>query len=241
MPHRTKATEGEDAMSEPSIRTKGRITVEFKAEDVGSDGSFRGYGSVFKVVDSYNEVVDKGAFIQSLSESLAAGRMPKMLWQHDTAQPIGTWSRMEEDDHGLRVEGRLLISDNEKDEIRQAREAYILMKNRVVDGLSIGYRVIEHSYDSETEIVHLKRVALREVSLVTFPANEAALVTAVKSIRQLEGILCDAGISRKDAKALAAHGFGALERRDAGTEGAEDEAILEAVNRLVSKSSMKGI
>lgn len=39
--------------------------------------------------------------------AIREGPMPKMLWQHDPAQPIGRWEKMEEHDHGLYVEGQL--------------------------------------------------------------------------------------------------------------------------------------
>ena len=50
-----------------------------------------GWASTFGNVDSHSDVVVKGAFAASL-----AARTPKMLWQHDTDQPIGVWTAARE-------------------------------------------------------------------------------------------------------------------------------------------------
>src|ERR1700754_5362483 len=106
--------------------------LEVKA--LGDDGTFEGYGSIFKNVDSYGEVVEPGAFTASLVDARQKGRSIKMLWQHDPSQPIGVWGEMAEDSKGLYVKGRLL-----KDKVPQATAAYELLKEGALDGLSIGY------------------------------------------------------------------------------------------------------
>ena len=82
--------------------------------------------------------------------------------------------------------------------------------------MSIGYKVIREDYDHRTGINHLHEVELHELSLVTIPANAAAIVGAVKdaegnpNIRELEAVLREAGLSRREAKAFLAEGFKAL-------------------------------
>ena len=66
-------------------------------------------------------------------------------------------------------------------QIARAKEAYALLASGVVGGLSIGYTPVEFSYNADTGTRLLKKVTLWEVSLVTFPANQAARVTVVKS------------------------------------------------------------
>src|SRR5205085_3645991 len=112
------------------------IPIEVKAS--GEDGTIEGYGSIFGNVDSYGEMVMPGAFAASLVEAGRKGRSIKMLWQHDPDRPVGVWDDLAEDKKGLYVKGRLLI-----DESAQAREAYGLIKAGAVDGLSIGYRLLE--------------------------------------------------------------------------------------------------
>jgi HK97 family phage prohead protease len=58
------------------------------------------------------------------------------------------------------------------------REAHIDLKAGALDGLSIGYRVKSDAYDGRRRARLLKDLDLLEVSLVSFPMNDAARVTA---------------------------------------------------------------
>lgn len=142
-----------------------------KAEDEDEKyGYISGYASTFGNVDSVGDKVAKGAFAISI-----ATKMPKMLWQHDRWQPIGSWTDAKEDDYGLWVQGRILKT------VPQGLTAFNLLKEEAISGLSIGYRVQDYEYDNDTGIYTLKQVNLLEVSIVTFPANELAEVANVKS------------------------------------------------------------
>jgi uncharacterized protein len=194
-------------------------------------GEFSGYGSVFDVVDSYGDAVIKGAFAKSLEGWKGKSKLPAMLWQHRMSEPIGVWTKMEEDDRGLYVEGRILLSAGDLE-----RRAYEHLKAGSLSGLSIGYQVPKGGaiFDADSETLFLKEIDLFEVSLVTFPANEAAQVDAVKAAldggpKEFERFLREAGLSRNEAKGLMARGFeGLRDLREA--EGDE----LEAVNSLKS-------
>lgn len=225
----------------PQAGDAGRLIVGLKVETqrMTDEGVFEGYGSVFGNVDAYGEVVDPGAFAESLADHRANGTWPKMLWQHQRTQPIGVWAEIEETDYGLRVKGRLALDQDERNEVRQAREAYTLMKIGALDGLSIGYRVVDSAsvVEDGKNVVHLKKLRLMEVSPVTFPANEAARVGTVKSVRDIETILRDAGLSREVAKVIASAGHKALVQRDADPEPevvAEGTAYDEVAERLAS-------
>ncbi|UAK25858.1 HK97 family phage prohead protease [Sphingomonas nostoxanthinifaciens] len=175
---------------------------------LNDDGTFEGYGSVFGNVDSYGEVVEPGAFTASLVDARRKGRSIKLLWQHDPAQPIGTWDDLAEDSKGLYVKGRLL-----KDTVPQAASAYALLKGGALDGLSIGYRVVEAAPHADKQgILSLKKLDLKEVSLVTFAANDRARVDSVKhqiaaggmpTVREFEDALRELGFTRSKAEALA--------------------------------------
>ena len=175
-----------------------RLDVPFQIKAVSDDGLFSGYGSVFGVIDSYKEIVAQGAFSESLQK-----RTPAMLWQHRSSEPIGVYSAIREDQTGLYVEGRLALKTT------RGAEAYELLKMGAISGMSIGFKTREDSYDRVTGIRTLKKVDLREVSLVTFPANESARISGVKSIETIES-LADAeaflreagGLSRREATAL---------------------------------------
>ena len=214
---------------------KQRMDFGFEIKAVGEDGTFSGYGSIFGVKDSAQDIVVRGAFDKSLAEWKAAGRMPPMLWQHRMDEPVGIYTRMEEDDRGLYLEGRLLI-----DADPLAKRAHAHMKAGSISGLSIGYTLPKDSWhwDKDKQAYILKEIKLWEVSVVTFPANDAARVQTVKSAlaageapdeRTLEAILRDAGMSRNQAKAMIAGGYRAIGCRDGGdTDDAEIKAALMA-------------
>lgn len=182
--------------------------VPLDAKAVSDAGTIEGYASVFGVVDSYGEVVEPGAFVDSLVSSKRQGRTIKMLYQHDTHQPIGVWDDLAEDSKGLWVKGRLLIEQSPK-----AAEVHGLLKAGALDGLSIGYRTIaSEPKPGKPGVISLKKLDLLENSIVTFAANERARVEVVKSIldagalptvREFEGLLREAGFSRAKAAAIA--------------------------------------
>ncbi|MBY5594114.1 HK97 family phage prohead protease [Rhizobium leguminosarum] len=202
--------------------------ANFKAVGDEDSGEFEGYGSVFGVIDSYNEVVDKGAF----ADSLAKNGLPKLLLQHSTWMVGGIYLEAREDERGLYVKGQLNLKVN------AAREAYELLKQGALTGLSIGFRTLEEEINRETGITHLKRVKLYEVSIVTFPANEAATISAVKSapdtVRDFEDFLREAGkYSQQDAKLIASKGFNALlKHREGGDAALAQHALEGAMNQL---------
>ena len=94
-------------------------------------GEFEGYASLFDTADLGRDVVAPGAFARSLQQRGPAG--VKMLWQHDVAEPIGSWLSIVEDARGLKVRGRLNLA------VARAREVLALMRDGAIDGLSIGF------------------------------------------------------------------------------------------------------
>ena len=193
---------------------KDRFDMPLKIKAVDKSGEFSGYGSVFGVEDSYGDVVVPGAFESSLKS-----KMPAMLWQHDTSEPIGIYTKVIEDDKGLYVEGRLLIDD---DPLAKRAHAHLVAGS--LSGLSIGYRNVDWEYDSTLEVFKIKEVDLWEISLVTFPANDEARIDAVKRAmmqeqtpapKTVERCLRDAGFSRQQAKTFMSKGYSAIGQRDA--------------------------
>lgn len=141
---------------------------------LGGDGIFTGYASVFGELDQQNEIVTAGAFRRTLTKWRQQNRAPALLWMHDPTQPIGIWQQIREDSNGLKVEGRLALR------AQKGAEAYELLKIGALSGLSIGYRVVSSRIDGTRKARLLTDVDLFEISLVTFPANEAARVSGVK-------------------------------------------------------------
>lgn len=156
-----------------------RKDFAFELKAVAETGIFSGYGSVYGVLDDGDDVVSPGCFTESLADWASKGRMPAMLWQHSSRDPIGTYTVMKEDPIGLYVEGQLALKT------QRGAEAYELMQMKALSGLSIGYMTREDSYDQKTGVRTIKKADLFECSVVTFPMNDQARVAAVKSIEEI--------------------------------------------------------
>ena len=204
------------------------LDIPFKIKAVSEDGLFSGYGSVFGVVDSYQEVVASGAFKESLDS-----RMPSLLWQHRSGEPIGVYTTVKEDNIGLHVEGKLALKT------ARGAEAYELLKMGAISGLSIGFVTREDNYDRVTGVRTLKKVDLWEVSLVTFPANDSARVANIKSIESIKS-LADAetylreagGLSKREAVAMLAR-IKSLQGRSESDGLGELEALIKRNTSLL--------
>lgn len=203
------------------MTNKKRLDFGFELKSVSENGEFDGYGAVFNVEDSYSDVIQKGAFEKSLSKWKEKSRLPAMLWQHQVDEPIGVYTDMHEDDHGLYVKGQLLIDSDQL-----AKRAYGHLKAGSISGMSIGFNYEPDGvkYDSEQDVYLVSGIDLWEVSLVTFPANDEARVSSVKNslasgdvpdARAVERILRDAGFSRRQAKLFMSRGYsGVFRERD---------------------------
>lgn len=150
--------------------------------EVKEDGDLRtveGWASTFGNKDSYNDVILRGAFAESVKE-----RMPKMLWQHDSRKPCGVWKSAAETDQGLYVRGEIL-------DTTLGNDVYKMLKAGAISDMSIGYSTVESSMDHESGVRTLKKIDLWEVSLVTFPANDRANITMVKAAMEDIDAACE--------------------------------------------------
>lgn len=200
--------------------------VAFDVKSVSEEGVIEGYASVYGNIDSYGDVVQKGAFKNLFSKK---DSIIPVLWQHDTRQPVGGASLFKEDDLGLYMKASLVM------EVQKAQEARALAKAGVVTGLSIGYTVNEYTYNKEEGVTYLTDLNLWEVSLVTFPANTEARVEGVKQIledggmpseREIEELLRQAGFSRTQSKTIISKGYRSLQR------DAEDDDAIQMIEGL---------
>jgi hypothetical protein len=127
-------------------------------------------------------------------------------------------------------------------DVQKGREAIALLKADAIDGMSIGYRTVESIPEAGGRVRKLTEVELHEISIVTHPMLPSATVTAIKSIkteREFEAFLRDAGYSRKEATAIALHGFKGLSGlRDAGSDNGDETEAVKAL--LKSLENLKG-
>lgn len=223
------------------IRTIGLQELKFAPNASGM--LFEGYGAYFNNIDSYGDAIAPGAFTRTLREAKRKGIWPKMLLQHgswlggDDNMPVGVWTSLKEDDKGLLVEGKLA-------ETQRGKDAYALLKMEprpAIDGMSIGF--MTKKYTAGTKPTEPRRtledIELMEVSLVTFPANDKARITGVKSFnaRDLEAALrSELKMSSGDAVSAIAlmkrHlREGGEDEIGEGREGAELKAVEDSLRR----------
>src|SRR4051812_14331745 len=148
-----------------AINRKSNLPMEIK--EISADGSFTGLLSVYNIVDLGKDLIEPGAFTKTIVEH---GNEVPMLWQHKPDVPIGTLTLTDGPD-ALHVKGQLLM------DLPEAKKAYLLIKARIVRGLSIGFDTVKQVLDGG--IRRLKELRLYEGSIVTFPMNESALITSV--------------------------------------------------------------
>lgn len=212
--------------------------VELKLE--GDGGTFSGYASVFGGVDSYGDTIIKGAF----EYSLKTNGKPKMFYGHDWSIPVGKWTKAREDDKGLWVEGELTPG------LSRAADVHAALKHGTLDGLSIGGFLKKGDYeDTEGGRIIRRWSNLVEVSPVVFPADGAAridassvkgadfleAIDACDSIRDLEGLLRDAGgFSKGASAAYLARAKSILGVRDAHDDDLVTKEILARIQRITN-------
>lgn len=189
-------------------------------EDNPNVGYIAGYASTFGNIDQGDDIIDKGAFKRTIKDR--KGKWPFLLnhWKH-----VGYNIEAEEDDFGLKTYSEMLLDDTEAlYKYKLAKRAFELGTQM---GLSIGYRAIKFAYEDiivgkiTKQIRRIKEIKMFEHSLVTFPMNELAYVTGIKSANFKHRIdqLIEKGYSEEDLiKALA------------NLEASKSQAAIKTVN-----------
>ena len=197
--------------------------VSFKMDEVDAEeGVFKGYASTYDL-DKGGDIIVKGAFDKSLSTNSA---QVKILWQHKQDTPIGKPMVMRVDERGLYVEGK--ISDTSR-----GKDAKTLMRDGVIDSMSIGFIANEVDYNSDG-VRLIKELELIEFSLVTYPMNPKAQITQVKNaldVRELENILREAGYSKSQAIKMA--NVSIISLREADNES-KNQIALDELKQLMT-------
>lgn len=216
--------------------------AKLSADEEDGKWIVRGYATVFGNRNVYNFSIDKGAYKDVLSDA------PKMFYNHLTWQnvPLGKWTKLEEDDVGLKVEGELTKG------VAMASDVYAALKAGTIDGLSVSVSFDKDDVETEPDgsFRVLRVLSLDEISICAFPADKKARVSETLSadeiddaidgastVRDLEAVLRDAGrFSKRQAQSLISKLKGALSaelRRDAEAE----KRAQVLVDRLVKAAS----
>lgn len=206
--------------------------TEIKFLGDGTQGIFEGYASVFGNVDSDGDIILAGAFKNTLQTQT---RKVAMFFNHRAWElPVGKWDALQEDTKGLFVRGQLTPGHSGASDLKAA------MQHGTVEGMSVGFSVTKDDYSLTASGGRIfKNISvLREISVCTFPANEQAGISAMKSIdgietiRDVENWLRDSvGLSKSQAVGLIAR-FKSAVRSESETDGNKTEisALIERIN-----------
>lgn len=162
-----------------TINTKQNIkqhkSFKFELTSADDTGEFSGYAAVFGNVDDGMDVIEKGAFTKTIREDF--DRIKILALHNDNWLPVGKPIELKEDNKGLYIKGK--ISDT-----AMGRDIKILLKDGVLNEMSIGYDIVESEFDSKKGIHYLKEIRLWEVSIVNWAMNDQAKIEEVKSIAE---------------------------------------------------------
>ena len=173
-------------MKDKALTPQGHETMSlaFAVQEANAaENTFKGMASVFNVmIDTWTPTrIRPGAFTKTLQENRAR---VKILYQHDSYNPIGLPLQMEENSDGLFVAGKISQTTVGKD-------CMVLMVDKVIDEMSIGFDPIKHEMVEEkmgdlvVAVRHITELRLWEFSPVTWGANSFAKITSVNSLQRL--------------------------------------------------------
>lgn len=160
-----------------NLRFKNFDITDHKEDEKGNL-IITGYGAVFGNIDSYGDIIEKGAFIKTLSER--NGRIA-FCYQHDIWNPIGKIEYIDEDEKGLRLTVKLSAAEE---------DIQTKVKEGILKEMSIGYMTIESKQEVRNgeNVNLLTEIKLIEVSLVTVAANPLAVIESMKGEERIDYI-----------------------------------------------------
>lgn len=156
--------------------------LDFKPVATQEDRTIKGYLCVWGVRDSYGTVFVKGCFAKSIAErgpKSAAKQKILFLWMHDTCDPIGQFTVLEEDDYGLYFEASV-------DEVENGERALIQTQSGTLNQFSVGFDYVwdKMEYDETRDAILIMEAMLMEGSVVSFASNEETY--CIRSQEQFE-------------------------------------------------------
>ena len=186
-------------------------TIELKANEAGKVAGF--FSTYDKTPDSYGDIIEPGAFTETLEKRKATGHPFPLCLNHDFSVVIGACDSIEEKEKGPFVEASLFDTG-------RAQEVRTWLKSGAIYQFSFAYDVLQRRDPTEEEkkqgiFNKLTKLDLYEVSLVPVPANQTAIVTEIKN---------DSEVETKDAEVEEKSG-----RRNSKKDA---DAIKEAITLL---------
>jgi uncharacterized protein len=129
-------------------------------------GIFEGYAAIFNTPDIAGDIILPGAFRQSLQNRDATSI--RLFFDHDWNRCLGQVLEVAEDDHGLRVRGRLDLNNHGAKIIHRKMLQYRSL------GLSVGFKTVRAAQVQGRRLRKLHEIYLFEISLTFFPMHPLA-------------------------------------------------------------------
>lgn len=156
-------------------------SFEMKADDTGKIAGF--FSTYEKSPDSYGDIIEPGAFTNTLARRKESGHPFPLCFNHDFSAVIGA-VEAEEKDNGPYVEGTFLDTQLGQDVRKMVQSGAIYQFSFAYDVLKAREPNAEEKVAGVTNV--LQEVEIYEVSVVTVPANQNAVITEVKAALEAE-------------------------------------------------------
>ncbi len=140
---------------------------------ISETGEFTCYGNIYNYLDHAGDITVPGCFDLSIDFHKEQGTIPRFLFNHEDNLVVGKWISMEADDTGLLLKGKINL------ETELGKTIYQNLMAGDLDSFSIQYETLEE--EDRDGVNYLIAVHVVEVSVVTFPCNEASLLIDIKS------------------------------------------------------------
>ena len=151
-------------------------TSTFKTLGEQDDGSIDIKGSAStNGLDRAGDIIESDAWTKGGLENFKNN--PIILFNHDYNKPIGRATGLEVNDKGLDISAKIS---------KAAGDVKDLIKDGVLGAFSVGFRVKDADYMTETDGYKIKDAELFEVSVVSVPCNQGATFSVAKSFDNME-------------------------------------------------------
>lgn len=171
-------------------------SFEVKADESGTIAGF--FSTYEKTPDSYGDIIVPGAFTNTLAKRKETGHPFPLCFNHDFDKVIGVVDEIEEKAEGPYINGHFL-------DTALAQDVRKFVQSGAVYQFSFAYDIVKRRDPSEEEVKNgvtnvLEELEVYEISVVTVPANQNAVVTDIKMY--VEEFKAGRRNSKKDADAI---------------------------------------
>lgn len=153
-------------------------SVELKADEFGM---ISGYFSTYdKTPDSYGDIIEPGAFTETIKKREESGHPFPLCFNHDFSAIIGAVDKVEDTEKGPYIEAHFI-------DTQLAQDVRKMLQTGAIYQFSFAYDVTGSRRPTAEEekagiFNVLTSVEVFEISVVTVPANQNAVVTEVKAV-----------------------------------------------------------